>query len=272
MKISLSIVLYQTDKNELLKLVDNIFSTKQDFLLYLIDNSPSDYLKLVVGNLERLIYIHNPSNPGFGAAHNIAIKSSIDEGIQFHFIVNPDISFSGDVITPMVEYMLSDNSIGMLMPKILNNDGTTQYLPKLLPSPFWILRRKFKFPRDGFEKFVSKYELRSESENEIFNAPLLSGCFTLINLCAIKKVGMYDDKFFMYFEDFDLSRRIHNEYKTIYFPKVSVFHGYEGGANKNLRLFRIFVNSAIHYFSKWGWIFDRDRVLINKKALQQFNR
>jgi hypothetical protein len=81
---------------------------------------------------------------------------------------------------------------------------------------------------------------------------------------------MYDDAYFMYFEDWDLSRRIHSRYKTIYFPKVSVYHGYESGANKSSKLFKIFVNSAITYFNKWGWLFDSEREKINNDALSQF--
>src|SRR5690606_26243677 len=97
-----------------------------------------------------------------------------------------------------------------------------------------------------------------------------SGCFTLLNLEAVKEVGGYDDRFFMYFEDFDLSRRMHKKYKTIYFPDVSVYHGYEGGANKNFRLFKIFIKSMIAYFNKWGWFFDKERKEINKRTLEQF--
>src|SRR5690606_34561810 len=108
---------------------------------------------------------------------------------------------------------------------------------------FWIFRRKFKKPKKSYRKFLDKYELRDAPEESIYNAPILSGCFTLLNLEAIKEVGMYDDKFFMYFEDFDLSRRMHQKYKTIYFPEVSVYHGYEGGANKSFKLFKIFLKS-----------------------------
>ena len=76
----------------------------------------------------------------------------------------------------------------------------------------------------------------------------------------------------MYFEDWDLSRRMHQYYKTVYFPKVSVYHEYESGANKNKKLFMIFIKSGIYYFNKWGWIFDKERIIINKKALNQFNK
>jgi len=74
----------------------------------------------------------------------------------------------------------------------------------------------------------------------------------------------------MYFEDWDISRRVHQKFKTVYFPKVSVYHGYESGANKNKRLFKIFIKSAKSYFNKWGWAFDSDRRKINKTTLSQF--
>ncbi|OMQ09854.1 glycosyltransferase [[Flexibacter] sp. ATCC 35103] len=265
-----SIVLYQTDKSELSRVIDSIFKTKENLKLYLIDNSPTNDLKTFSDYNSQIIYIHNPSNPGFGAAHNIAIEKALESGVKYHFIVNPDIYFDQDVISSMINFMEEDLSIGMMMPQILNLDGTVQNLPKLLPSPFSILWRKFKKPAKAYEKFINQYELRQVAKEMIYDAPVLSGCFTLLNLEAIKKVGMYDDKFFMYFEDWDLSRRMHQHYKTIYFPLVSVYHGYDSGANKNGRLFRIFLNSAITYFNKWGWFLDNERKNINKKALSQF--
>ncbi len=267
--VTASVVLYNTDSGELLRLLDSIFKTEQNLKLYLIDNSLTDSLKNFLDS--RTVYVHNPSNPGFGAAHNIAIEKALELGSKYHFIVNPDIYFEGDIISPMIEYINNNPTIGMMMPQILNLDGTVQNLPKLLPSPLSILWRKFKKPARAYQRFIDQYELRKVSKDMIYDAPVLSGCFTLLSLEAIKNVGMYDDKFFMYFEDWDLSRRIHNHYKTIYFPLVSVYHGYDSGANKSTRLFRIFLNSAITYFNKWGWFFDKERKKINKKALSQFS-
>ena len=267
---TLSIVLYNSNLRDIEKAIKSILQTSSEIKLYLIDNSPSDDLKTLEEIDGRVIYIHNPSNPGFGAAHNIALNKAISLNVQYHFIVNPDIYFEGEVISLMIDFMKKDNTIGMMMPQILNLDGSVQNLPKLLPSPISILWRKLKKPKKAYEKFINRYELRNIPEKSIYNAPILSGCFTLLNLEAIKKVGGYDDKFFMYFEDWDLSRRIHQHYKTIYFPLVSVYHGYESGANKNSKLFKIFVNSAITYFNKWGWFLDFERRKINKEALQQF--
>ncbi|MGL2988116.1 glycosyltransferase family 2 protein [Flavobacterium sp. RSSA_27] len=268
-KITSSIVLYRNDINMLQDAIQSLLKTGDINKLFLVDNSPTNDLKTLLTN-SRIDYIHNPSNPGFGASHNVAIQKAMDLGSKYHFIVNPDIYFEGDVIMPMVEYMSNDETIGMMMPQILNEDGTIQNLPKLLPSPFSIFKRKLKKPARAYQKFINKYELRNIAEDIIYNAPVLSGCFTLLNLEAIKKVGMYDDVFFMYFEDWDLSRRMHQHYKTIYFPKVAVVHEYESGANKSSKLFKIFINSAIIYFNKWGWFFDKERIEINKKALAQF--
>lgn len=268
--ITASIVLYNTDQIEIKKTLESVFNTFQNIELYLIDNSDNDVLKSLKSFDSRIKYIHNPTNPGFGTAHNIAIKEAALAKSKYHFIVNPDIYFEGDVITPMVEYMANDATIGMMMPQILNLDGTVQNLPKLLPSPFSILWRKIKKPARAYQKFINEYELRNVPKDMIYNAPILSGCFTLLNLEALKKVGLYDDAYFMYFEDWDLSRRVHQHYKTIYFPLVSVYHGYESGANKSKKLFKIFVNSAITYFNKWGWFFDIEREKINKEALSQF--
>ncbi|PAM94411.1 glycosyl transferase family 2 [Flavobacterium sp. IR1] len=270
MLITASIVLYKTDFTELKKNIESIFKEGLDLKLYLVDNSPADDLKVFTNNDSRIIYIHNPSNPGFGAAHNIAILKAIEKGSKYHFVVNPDIYFDGKVISSMVDFMDKDSSIGMMMPQILNLDGTIQNLPKLLPSPVSILLRKLKKPAGIYQKFINRYELREVGEKVIYNAPILSGCFTLLNLEAIKKIGVYDDNYFMYFEDWDLSRRIHQHYKTIYFPLVSVYHGYDSGANKSSKLFKIFLNSSITYFNKWGWIFDSERKKINKQALSQF--
>lgn len=270
MLITASIVLYHNDTSELKKTIVSVLNTKQRIRLYLIDNSKSDNLRIFQNFDNRIEYIHNPSNPGFGAAHNIAIKKAMENKVKYHFIVNPDIYFDTDVISSMVSYVVNDQNIGMMMPQILNLDGSVQNLPKLLPSPLSILLRKLKRPNKAYKKFINRYELRKVPEKIIYNAPVLSGCFTLLNLEAIKRVGGYDDKFFMYFEDWDLSRRIHQHYKTIYFPLVSVYHGYESGANKNGKLFKIFITSAMKYFNKWGWFFDSEKNKINNKALSQF--
>lgn len=266
LNITASTVLFNSNSQDVEFIINKL---DECVTVFLIDNSPNNTLQTIATG-SNIKYIHKPTNLGFGSAHNIAIKAAISIQSKYHFIINPDVFFEREVIKKMVNEMETNSSIGMMMPKILNLDGTMQHLPKLLPSPFSVLWRKIKIPIKQYSKFVSNYELRFVPHNIAYNAPILSGCFTMLNLKAIEEVGIYDENFFMYFEDWDLSRRMHAKYKTIYYPKVSVYHGYESGANKSFRLLKIFVKSAITYFNKWGWFFDNEREKINKRALNQF--
>ena len=267
MIITASLVLYKNKSEE----IDNIIPVLTNSILniiFIIDNSPIDNLRYLFKN-KKFIYIHNPVNPGFGSSHNIAFDLSFYFDSNYHFLINPDIIFdNNDVFSSMINYIDNDDAIGMMMPEILNLDKTKQHLPKLIPSPLDLIRRKLKFYNNF--KFLNKYELRFVEDKLIYNTPILSGCFLLLRTSILKEIGKFDEKYFMYFEDFDLSRRFHQNYKTIYFPKVSVTHKYQSGANKKFKLFLIFINSAIIYFNKWGWINDQERIYLNNKTLNQF--
>lgn len=271
MRVSCSVVLYNTTKEDFTNVLFSLEGEIMISKIFIVDNSPTKliYIDHFITKSKKIEYYHTPSNPGFGASHNLAITKSIQENFEFHFIVNPDVIFDKGVTNSMLSFINKDSSIGLMMPQILNHDGTIQNLPKLLPSLFSIFMRKLKRPKRVYEKFINKYEFRSGDKDKIYNLPVLSGCFTLLRIKVIEELGMYDDRYFMYFEDWDLSRRIHKKYKTLYYPNVSVYHGYESGANKSFNLFKIYLKSLIIYFNKWGWLIDKDRRKINQKALNQ---
>lgn len=135
-----SIVLFKPQVSEIENVIKSCLNHHLTLTLYLIDNSPLEEFKKSYSINERVIYIHNPSNPGFGTAHNIAIKKAIESGSKYHFIINPDVRIKEVVFTPITEYTEANPDVGMLMPKILNEDGTAQNLPKLLPHHAWIFR------------------------------------------------------------------------------------------------------------------------------------
>ena len=103
------------------------------------------------------------------------------------------------------------------------------------------------------------------------NIPILSGCFMFLRTEALEKVGLFDEHFFMYMEDFDLNRRIHCVYKTIFFPEAVVVHEYQKASYKNIKLLKAHIKSAIYYFNKYGWFFDKERKKANKKTLRDID-
>jgi GT2 family glycosyltransferase len=267
--LSVSIVLYKHRYKDINKLIEAINKTNIISKVFYIDNSSNssvneDLKKYSKSNFE---YIFTGENIGFGSAHNIAIEKSIQEKYKFHLVLNPDINFDPNILSVLIDYLNYHDDIGLIMPKILFPNGNTQYLPKLLPSPFRLLFRKLPLPHKLFNYYYEYRFIKNESVG--YDAPIVSGCFSLFRVNILKEIGGYDKRFFMYFEDFDLSRRINKKYRTVYLPIVSVYHEYERGANKSFNLFKIFVLSAIKYFNKWGWILDKERIKINSRALQR---
>ncbi len=268
-ELSASIVLYHNDPKQIQKVIESFFQTSHNVSLYLVDNSKDNSLQTLAQLDERIEYIFNDANLGYGAGHNIALKKAIHADIAYHVILNPDLVFDGkEVIDRLYMYMQENRDVANIMPRILYPDGSNQYLAKLLPTPFdWIVRRFL--PSSWTQKMTQKFELRYTGYDKIMNVPFLSGCFMFLRVDALKDVGLFDDKIFMYMEDVDLNRRLHQNYKTLYYPDVSVFHEYARGSHTNYKLLRISIQSSIYYFNKWGWFFDKQRDDMNRKILQE---
>ena len=101
------------------------------------------------------------------------------------------------------------------------------------------------------------------------NVPYLSGCFMFFRMSALKEVGTFDEHFFMYAEDIDITRRMHQKYETLYYPSVTIYHTFTRGSRKSLRLLRIHIVNIIMYFNKWGWWRDEERKEINNRVQEQ---
>lgn len=268
MKLGISIVLYKTPDAEILSCLGCLAKIKSPFQLYIVDNSPSDSSRFIFEKTSA-VYIHAPHNPGYGAAHNIALKESRTAGAQYHLVINADVFFDADVVSPMLAFMDSHSNVGQIMPKILNEDGSIQRLCKLLPTPQTLFFRMFgpKFARDRVNQ---KFELHLFDYSEIIFVPFLSGCFMLLRHAALDKVGLFDERFFMYAEDIDLTRRIAKHSETLFFPHQTVIHRHGAASKKSLKMFLVHCVNVIRYFTKWGWFFDSEREELNKKTLSQF--
>lgn len=269
--LSVSIVLYHNDIDELEDVIKCILSSSFVVKLYLIDNSESDCLRNVVSD-PRIEYIFNNANIGYGAGHNVGVRKSIECEIKYHVVMNPDISFKEGTLERIYSYMESNQDVGSLMPKVFYQDGTLQRLCKLLPTPFDLIGRRFFSRMKWAKRQNEKYELHNFGYDTILNTPSLSGCFMFIRTSVFEKSGLFDQRYFMYLEDYDLVRRIHNVAKTIFFPEVYVIHGHAKESYKNGQLLKIHMLSAIKYFNKWGWLFDKQRKRLNYNVLKQINK
>lgn len=264
--LTASIVVYKTAEMELKTIVDCALKSSIH-MIYIVDNSLSNESQTIINSYHspKLIYIYGHGNIGYGAAHNIAIKKSIEQGAKYHVILNPDIIFQAGSIESLTQFMDIHPEVGAVMPNIVYPNGRSQRLCKLLPTPFDIFARRF-FPKSWMKKRNAKYEMHFMGYDKIWNCPNLSGCFMFLRIDILKQIGGFDDRFFMYFEDTDLIRRIHTVSKTVFYPDVTIIHAHKAEHRTNKFLLKASIKSAIKYFNKYGWFFDRERKLFNSLA------
>ena len=267
-QLTASIVLYKNDNDIVLKAIESFLNTKLHVRILLIDNSPTDDLKCFSQMDDRIFYLFNGVNIGFGAAHNKAIKEVLGYS-KYHLILNPDVYFDGEsVLEKMYNYMEEHSEIGILSPKVFYPDGSLQYLCRKLPAPADMLLKRVapSFIRNLFNKRLNEYEFKTRNYDEIMNVPSLSGCFMFVRNEVFNKIEGFDEKFFMYMEDFDFTRRALKYYKTVYYPYAIIYHHYARESKKNKKLLYISIQSVIYYFNKWGWFVDREREKFNLEA------
>ena len=253
--ITSCIVLYRNDREILKAAINSFLNTELIVHLYLVDNSPTDELKTLAED-PRVEYLHNPTNPGFGAAHNISISKAVERKSKYHLVLNPDIFFRPGNLEKLYSFMESNPEVGHVMPKVLYPNGKVQYLCKTNPTPFDLFARRFlpAVIKTWFKQRMDSYEFRDKDYDKLmFDIPYLSGCFMFLRTDTLEKVGFFDHRIFMYIEDADLTRRILAVSKTAYYPEAVVFHHFEKGSHKNWRLTWYSIHGAFIYFNKWGW-------------------
>ena len=265
--ISCSIVLFHNPVEEIRKAIESFLSCPKNIKLYLVDNSKEDTLRYEFVS-PQIEYIFNGRNLGYGSAHNLAIEKAKEQS-KYHLILNPDVEFDPKILTGLFNFMEQRDNIGLVMPKVLYRNGEIQYLCKKLPSPGDLFLRRFipspvKFL---FKKILEAYELKNKDYNSPMDIPNLSGCFMFIRTKVFSDIGLFDEQYFLYLEDTDLCRRINNYYRTVYYPRVSIIHGYSKASYKSFRLLRYHLLSSIKYFNKWGWFNDKKRILINRSVV-----
>lgn len=262
-----SLVIYKNERKQLVDAIESFLNTSLKVRLVLIDNSPNNNLSNIKID-SRIEYIHNPSNPGYGSTHNIAIRKYLNQ-TKYHLVLNPDIYYPPGVLEEILNYMDRNENIGLLMPKILYPDGRTQYLAKLLPTPFVFFARRFLPIKNLKKKISEKFELRFSGYDTIMEAPYLSGCFMVFSIKALNKINGFDENIFMHMEDLDITRRCQEAgFKTIFYPNQVVYHDHLYKSFLTVANLKMYFTSAFYYFNKWGWFFDRKRSLINKQTIE----
>ncbi|WP_343304448.1 glycosyltransferase family 2 protein [Chitinophaga niabensis] len=240
--LSVSIVLYHTPEETLKACLASLSLCTLDMEILLIDNSEIPNSPNYIDN-QKIRYIHNRENTGFGAGHNLGIKA-FEGKSKYHLILNADVYFGENVLERIFDFMERNKQYAHLMPKVEYPDGSPQLLCRGTPTLSTILIKRVVPGRlhGLFRKKLNKYESPDFDHNTLQeNIPFLSGCFMFLRTNAVNIAGGFDDRIFLYFEDAELTRRLLVHHKNVYFPEVTIWHAYGRGTKSK-------INHIIHAF------------------------
>ncbi len=256
MNISGGIVTYNNEdtiEKCILSVLAETDCKEYSFMLYILDNCSTDntisIIERIMKSDSRIKLVKSKKNLGFGRGHNrIISKLSSD----YHFVINPDIYLESDVIGELSRYIENHENIGLITPRILNPDGSEQYLPKHSPS----IRYVFLSKLPGLKYLRKKYTRADERIDEPLSMEFCTGCFFGAKTQYIKGINGFDKDFFMYFEDADLSRRVlRDKKKIVFYPGVYAYHNWKRDNMGSAKGIKRFIRSYFVYCSKWGILF-----------------
>ena len=251
-KLSFAIVTYNNSKI-IHNTINNILRNIPDdyiYKLYIIDNDSKDNTVEIVKQIQGNIEVSElKKNMGFAYGHNTIINN-IES--KYHFVVNPDITIEDqDQIRKMIEYLENNENVGLLSPLILGEDFSIQYLCKTDPTVFDMFIRRIS--PNIFKQRQDKYTMKETGYDKIIKLEYATGSFMVFRTDSFKKLKGFDDSFFMYLEDADITRRLNQISTAVFFPHARVIHTWERSAHKSIKYAIITLKSMATYFNKWGW-------------------
>ncbi len=226
--------------------------------LYLVDNGGTEVpaswsARLAEAGVE-LVVLRGHGNVGYGRGHNLAIERGDS---HFHLVLNPDVISQADTLPVAIDLMMRHPDVGLVVPEVRDSRGETQFLCRRYPSVFDLLLRGFapRLIRNLFGRRLDRYEMRDayDAADEVWDPPIVSGCFMFYRSRVLHTLGGFDPRYFLYFEDYDLSLRTAKVARIVYSAKVRIVHFGGGAARKGWLHVKLFAASAIRFYNRFGW-------------------
>ncbi len=251
-ELSVIIVHYKNEK-DLFDCLDSLYSLKvnQAYEVIIVDNSENKNLQksLLTKNYKNLRYISSPKNLGYGAGMNLGARHAKGE---YLFILNPDVVFITDIISPLISKFKKNKTTGIISPLLYTTDNVVmeQGARELTP-----LRALIKlsfidklFPNNPVSKDYWVKDWKDKNLKKVDNVP---GTALIIRKELFDGIGGFDENFFLYFEEFDLCKRVREKgYKIFIDPTSKLIHKW-GTSTKFLKnRDEIFKKSRYYYFKK----------------------
>lgn len=252
MDISIVIVNYKS-KNLTLNCIKSIKTADWlglDYEIIVVDNYSLDLSSRDLEQFGEIKFVMNGENMGYGAANNQGIRQA--QG-KYIVIMNPDTAAQKDVFAKLFDYMENNQKVGVVGPKQFNLDQTAQATYFRWPGLLTPLYRRTPLGRIGLaKKDLDRFLYKDYNKNKTGEVNWLLGSFLFCRAEALRQVGSFDERFFLYFDDIDLCRRFwRGGWQVIYNPEVAITHNHIRQSAKT-PWYKFYKNIAVwHHLASW---------------------
>lgn len=261
MDVSVIIVNYNSKE----KLANCLASLEQSdwanltYEIVVVENNSQDIITDLVAKYQNTKLIKSEVNLGMGGGNNLGIANSSGKHI---LISNPDIIFASDAILKIYQYLVSNREAAIVAPQLLNPDRSLQYSCARFPTVLLPLFRRTAIGR-FFPGFNDRYFMKDLNYSEVQSVDwILGACFMVRRDELFESDKLFDERYFMYFEDVDLGKRAaQNNRQSIYLPSAKVVHDHMRQSARLSWYKAIFLDQLAKehlrswwkYFNKWGF-------------------
>lgn len=259
------IILNYNSKDFLLPGLKGIVEHTQnlDYEIIIADNASTDgsvaYIEQkLLPRFERLRLITAETNRGYAAGNNLGIRAARG---RYLLIMNPDIIVWDNGLSRLVNFMETHPPVGLAGPRLLSPDGSLQYFCYRWPTPQVLLYRRTPLARLGFaRRAINKYLMMDWDHGDNRPVDWIQGSCMMVRKSAIDRVGLMDERYFLYSEDTDWCRRFWQAGCEVwYLAEVEMIHYHRRASSSDRwysalfnRLAWVHLASAWKYFRKWG--------------------
>jgi GT2 family glycosyltransferase len=255
LQLVVSIVTYNSDIKQLAAAIDSLHKQCDAMQIYLVDNASSaEYRANLEQFSDRVTIIDAPRNGGFGYGHNLAMLQS--EQAEYFLCLNPDVILLEGAAQILMDFLTHHPQAGLVVPKVFYPDGVLQPLNKRAPNVLDLGLRLLCPPAltklSYIKKRLAHYSMLDKGYDTAYMLPFASGCCMMFRRSHLLRLGGFDEGFFLYFEDADITMRMNEIAESWFCPDAHITHAWQRGSRSSLKLMGIMLHSAARYFAKWG--------------------
>jgi GT2 family glycosyltransferase len=254
-----------------------LYAPSRSYEVIVVDNDSKDGTAEMLASyfptekFPHVRFIQTGGNIGFAAGNNVGIRASSGKYVM---IMNPDITVRPGSIDEMLRFMDANQDVGVAGPKLVHPDGSIDHSCYRYPTPAIPVYRRTplgKLPMG--KRAVASYLMDDYDHETTQDVDWLLGAVLTVRRAALDKVGLLDERFFLYFEDTDWCRRFWNAgWRVVYHTGANMVHFHERLSAQGSwitspfrKSTRIHIESCVKYFKKWSAIDDSAALRLAKQ-------